>query len=82
MKNNESTLRKNRTKKKLRCDVKGYGFLETPEDGDYFVHFMNIVDYGNGEGGFKTLTVGSKVSFKIAIDEDGREKAVQVTVIG
>ena len=65
----------------MRCDVKDYGFLET-EYADYFVHFSNIEGDGNGEAGFKTLTVGSKVSFKIAIDEDGREKAVQVTVIG
>jgi CspA family cold shock protein len=39
---------------------KGYGFIETENDGDVFVHFSAI----QGEG-FKTLDEGQQVEFEI-----------------
>ncbi len=42
------------------CDDKGYGFIETQDDEDIFVHFTGI----NGEG-IRSLKDGQKVSFKI-----------------
>lgn len=39
---------------------KGYGFIETQEGGDVFVHFSAIT----GEG-FKTLEEGQRVQFEV-----------------
>ena len=39
---------------------KGYGFIETENEGDVFVHFSAI----QGEG-FKTLEEGQQVEFEI-----------------
>ncbi|MEC7641773.1 MAG: cold-shock protein [Nitrospinota bacterium] len=41
-------------------DSKGYGFIETEEGKDCFVHFSSI----QGEG-FKTLREGQAVEFEI-----------------
>ena len=41
-------------------DAKGYGFIETTEGKDIFVHYSAIV-----KEGFKTLAVGQEVSFEI-----------------
>lgn len=42
------------------CDDKGYGFIETENGDDIFVHFTGI----NGEG-FRSLKDGQEVSFEI-----------------
>jgi len=41
-------------------DKKGFGFIETDEQGDVFVHYSNI--QGNG---FRTLKELERVSFEV-----------------
>ncbi len=41
-------------------EKKGYGFIESQEQGDVFVHFSGIV----GDG-FKTLNEGDSVQFEV-----------------
>ncbi len=43
-------------------NAKGYGFITVEGGGDVFVHHSAIV----GDGGFKSLTEGEKVSFDVA----------------
>lgn len=43
-------------------DKKGYGFIETTDQGDVFVHYSAIDDEG---GGFRSLSEGDKVSFDV-----------------
>ena len=45
---------------------KGFGFIETDEGSDVFVHFSAIQD-----SGFKTLQEGQRVSFEIQQGEKG-----------
>jgi CspA family cold shock protein len=47
-------------------DSKGFGFIETDEDGDVFVHHNDI----QGEG-FKSLAEGEAVSFEVAQSDKG-----------
>ncbi|MFO7952983.1 MAG: cold-shock protein [Bacillota bacterium] len=49
---------------------KGYGFIETEEDGDVFVHFSAI----QAEG-FKTLEEGQTVEFEIVEGNRGPQAA-------
>lgn len=56
-------------------DQKGFGFIESSEGTDYFVHHTGI----NVEG-FKTLAENAKVQFDIEQGEKGL-KAVNVTLI-
>ncbi len=41
-------------------DAKGYGFIETTEGKDIFVHYSAIM-----KDGFKTLAEGQEVTFEI-----------------
>ncbi|MGA7878458.1 MAG: cold-shock protein [Desulfoferrobacter sp.] len=41
-------------------DKKGYGFIETSDQGDVFVHHSAIVAEG-----FRSLTEGERVSFEV-----------------
>ena len=41
-------------------EKKGYGFIESQDQGDVFVHFSGIV----GDG-FKTLNEGDSVQFEV-----------------
>lgn len=47
-------------------DPKGYGFLETDEYGDVFVHYSDIQI-----NGFKTLRQGQVVEYELANNEKG-----------
>ena len=49
-------------------DSKGYGFIETDQGHDVFVHFSAIED-----DGFKSLSEGERVSF----DEERDAKGLQ-----
>jgi CspA family cold shock protein len=49
-------------------ESKGFGFIETEEGSDVFVHFSSI----QGEG-FKTLSEGQRVSFDVAQGKKGQE---------
>lgn len=49
---------------------KGYGFIQTEQGGDVFVHFSAI----QGEG-YKTLTEGQSVEFDIVQGNRGPQAA-------
>jgi CspA family cold shock protein len=54
-------------------DAKGYGFIETEEGKDIFVHFSAI-----GGSGFRSLREGDRVQFEVVQDAKG-PKAANVT---
>lgn len=54
---------------------RGYGFIAVDGGNDIFVHYSEI----QAEG-FKRLKEGDKVTFDIVKDDNGREKAVNVSV--
>ena len=57
-------------------DTKGYGYIQSDDGGDVFVHQSEIkVD------GFRTLAEGARVSFELTQGDKG-PKAVNVTPIG
>lgn len=51
-------------------DAKGYGFIETPEGKDIFVHYTAIV-----KDGFKTLSEGQTVQFEVVDGTKGPQAA-------
>ncbi len=54
---------------------KGYGFIETEEGGDVFVHFSAIQSEG-----FKTLDEGQTVEFEVVEGNRGPQAANVVPV--
>ena len=54
-------------------DKKGYGFIETENEGDIFVHYSGIDD----TGGFRSLQEGENVDFQIEQTQRGPQ-AVEV----
>lgn len=55
--------------------VKGYGFIESDQGDDIFVHFTGIVAEG-----FRTLEDGQRVQFDVVEGNRGSQ-AANVTVI-
>ncbi len=51
-------------------DAKGYGFIETNEGKDIFVHYSAIQ-----KEGFKTLAEGQEVSFEVVDGAKGPQAA-------
>ena len=56
-------------------EKKGYGFIESDEIGDIFVHSSGIDDHG-----FFTLATNDRVSFEIKDTPKGKQ-AIKVTRI-
>ena len=56
-------------------EKKGYGFIESDDGGDVFVHFSAIQ-----EDGFKTLIEGERVTFDIEQGQKGPAAANVVKV--
>ncbi|KOP66206.1 cold-shock protein [Bacillus sp. FJAT-18019] len=54
---------------------KGYGFIETEDGGDVFVHFSAIQSEG-----FKTLEEGQSVEFEIVEGARGPQAANVITI--
>ncbi|MFO8191670.1 MAG: cold-shock protein [Firmicutes bacterium ML8_F2] len=54
---------------------KGYGFIETEEGNDVFVHFSAIQSEG-----FKTLDEGQSVEFDVVEGERGKQAANVVAI--
>jgi cold shock protein len=52
---------------------KGYGFIESEQGSDVFVHYSAIQSEG-----FKTLEEGDKVIFEVKPGRDGRTQAEEV----
>ncbi len=57
-------------------DTKGFGFIESSDGQDVFVHQSEI----QGEG-YRSLTEGAKVEFELTQGDKG-PKAVQVKLVG
>ncbi len=53
-------------KVKWFSDAKGYGFIETADGKDIFVHFSAIV-----KEGYKTLSEGQEVTFEVVQGDKG-----------
>ncbi|MDH3298791.1 MAG: cold-shock protein [Gemmatimonadota bacterium] len=64
-----------RGKVKWFHDSKGYGFIETENDGEVFVHYSAITNEG-----FKTLAEGQEVEYELQ-DGDKGPRATNVVAL-
>jgi CspA family cold shock protein len=57
---------------------KGFGFIETEDEQDVFVHYSNI-----NMSGFRKLDIGDNVIFKLKenSEDDKRPEAIEVSVL-
>lgn len=53
--------------------AKGYGFIQGFDAKEYFVHYSSI-----REAGFKSLSTDTNVEFEPAVDQRGRDIALNV----
>jgi len=56
---------------------KGYGFIESEQGSDVFVHYSAIK-----ADGYRTLAEGDKVEFDVGQGRDGRSQAEDVRRVG
>ena len=56
---------------------KGYGFIESEQGSDVFVHYSAI-----WADGFRTLAEGDRVEFEVGSGRDGRSQAEEVRKVG
>lgn len=56
-------------------DDKGYGFIQTEQGNDVFVHFSAVAGTG-----FRSLREGQQVQFEV-VTERGRERAANVVTL-
>ncbi|CEK15027.1 cold-shock DNA-binding protein family [Chthonomonas calidirosea] len=56
-------------------NAKGYGFIETPEGKDIFVHYSAIL-----QEGYKTLVEGQEVAFEIVEGAKGPQAANVIAI--
>ena len=52
---------------------KGYGFIESADGPDLFVHYSAILS-----DGFRALDEGDRVEFEVQAGRDGRSQAAEV----
>jgi CspA family cold shock protein len=52
---------------------KGYGFIESADGPDLFVHYSAILS-----DGFRTLDEGDRVEFEVQAGRDGQSQAAEV----
>lgn len=58
-------------------NAKGYGFISKEDgNGDIFVHWSNV-----NISGYKTLKANQKVTFTLGLNNSGKPKACNVTII-
>lgn len=57
-------------------DAKGYGFIQTEQGNDVFVHFSALP----ATGGYRTLREGQQVQFDV-VTERGRQRAANVVIL-
>lgn len=57
-------------------DAKGYGFIQSDDGGDVFVHQTEII-----MDGYRSIAEGTRVQFEMTQGEKG-PKAAQVKILG
>lgn len=61
---------------KVKWFNRGFGFIESDDGTDHFVHYSSL-----NMDGFKTLSEGDIVDFEIGVGKNDKKQAVNVTPI-